>query len=164
MSWWQDRPEKLSGDSYLASNKSHSYSTHSRDATRRILPLMQSPPLPARPEGKRTWTVGLGIFYLVCQSVQSLSHAQLFRGPMDCSMPGFPVHRPLLEPTQTRIHRAGDVIQPSHPLSSPSPAAFNLSQHQSLFQCISPSHQVAKVLEFHLQHQFFQQIFRTDFL
>ena len=58
----------------------------------------------------------------------------------------------------------GDAIQPSHPLSSPSPAAFNLSQHQDLFQGVSSSHQVAKVLEFQLQHQSSQCIFRTDFL
>ena len=54
--------------------------------------------------------------------------------PMDCSTPGFPVHHQLLEITQTHVHRAGDVIQPSHPLSSPSPPAFNLSQNQGLFQ------------------------------
>ena len=54
--------------------------------------------------------------------------------PMDCSMPGFPVHHQLLEPIQTHVHRVGDAIQPSHPLSSPSPTAFNLSQHQCLFQ------------------------------
>ena len=58
----------------------------------------------------------------------------------------------------------GDAIQPSHPLSSPSPPAFNLSQHQGLFKWVSSSHQTAKVLEFQLQHQSFQWIFRTDFL
>ena len=52
---------------------------------------------------------------------------------MDCSTPGFPVHHQLLEPAQTRVHRVGDAIQPSHPLSSPSLPAFNLSQYQSLF-------------------------------
>ena len=55
-------------------------------------------------------------------------------GPVDCSTPGFPVHQQLPEPTQTHVHRVGDAIQPSHPLSSPSPPAFNLSQHQGLFQ------------------------------
>ena len=55
--------------------------------------------------------------------------------PMDCSMPGFPVHRQLPELTQTHVHRVGDVIQSSHPLSSLSPPTFNLSQHQGLFQC-----------------------------
>ena len=56
--------------------------------------------------------------------------------PMDCRTPGFPVHHQLLEFTQTHVHRASDAIQPSHPLSSLSPPAFNLSQHQGLFQCI----------------------------
>ena len=84
--------------------------------------------------------------------------------PMDCSMPGLPVHHQLLKLTQTHVHWVGDAIQPSHPLSSPSPPAFNLSQHQGLFQWVSSSHQVAKVLDFQLQHQSFQWIFRTDFL
>ena len=84
--------------------------------------------------------------------------------PMDCHTPGFPVHHQLPEFTQTHGHRVGDVIQPSHPLSSPSPPAFNLSQHPGLFQWVSSSHQVAKVLKFQLQHQSFQCIFRTDFL
>ena len=84
--------------------------------------------------------------------------------PMDCSTPGFPDHHQLLELTRTHVHRVGDTIQPSHPLSSPSPPAFSLSQHQGLFQWISSSHQVAEVLEFQLQHQSFQWIFRTDFL
>ena len=75
---------------------------------------------------------------------------------MDCSMPGFPVYHQLLELTQTYVHRVGDAIQPSHPLLSSSPPAFNLSQHQSLFQSVSSLHQVAKVLEFQLQHQSFQ--------
>ena len=75
---------------------------------------------------------------------------------MDCSMPGFPVHHQLPELAQTLVHLADDAIQPSHPLSSPSPPAFNLSQHQGLFQGVSSSYQVAKVLEFQLQHQSFQ--------
>ena len=62
------------------------------------------------------------------------------------------------------VHWIGDAIQPPHPLSSPSPLAFNLFQHQGLFQWVSSLHQVAKVLKFHLQHQSFQWIFRTDFL
>ena len=73
--------------------------------------------------------------------------------PMDWSMPGFPVHHQLLELAQTHVHKVGDAIQPSLPLSSPSPPAFNLSQHQGTFQWISSSHQVVKVLEFQLQHQ-----------
>ena len=72
---------------------------------------------------------------------------------MDCSTPGLPVHHQLPESTQTHVHWFGDAIQPSHPLSSPSPPAPNPSQHQGLFQWVSSSHQVAKVLEFQLQHQ-----------
>ena len=85
-------------------------------------------------------------------------------GPTDCSMPGLPVHHQLPEPTQTHVHWVSDAIQPSHPLSSPSPPTFNLSQHQGLFKWVSSSHQVAKILEFQLQHQSFQWICRTDFL
>ena len=88
----------------------------------------------------------------------------LSRVPMDYSMPGFPVHHQLLELAQTHVHRVGEAVQPSHPLSSPSLPAFNLSQHQGLFQSVSSSHQVARVLELQLQHQSFQRIFRTDFL
>ena len=76
--------------------------------------------------------------------------------PMNCSTPGLPVHHQLPESTQTYVHWVGDVIQPSHPLSSPSPPAFNLSQHQGLFKWVNSSHQVAKVLEFQLQHQSLQ--------
>ena len=72
--------------------------------------------------------------------------------PMDCSTPGLPVHHQLLEFTQNHVHWAGDAIQPSH-LLSPSPPAFSLSQHQSLFQWVSSLHQVARVLELQLQHQ-----------
>ena len=82
--------------------------------------------------------------------------------PMNRSTPGLPVHHQLPESAQTYVHWVGDAIQPSHPLSSPSPPAFNLSQHQGLFQWVSSLHQVAKVLEFQLQHQSFQWIFRTD--
>ena len=84
--------------------------------------------------------------------------------PMDCSIPGLPVHHQLPEFTQTHVHWVGYAIQPSHPLSSPSPPAFNLSQHQGLFKWVNSLHQVAKVLEFQLQHQSFQWIFRTDLL
>ena len=70
--------------------------------------------------------------------------------PMNRSMPGFPVYHQLPEFTQTHVHRVGDAIQPSHPLSSPSPPAPNPSQHQSLFQWVNSSHEVAKVLEFQL--------------
>ena len=83
--------------------------------------------------------------------------------PRDCSKPGFPVHHQLPEVSQTHVHLVSDAIQPSHPLSSP-PPAFDLSQYQGLFQKVSSSHQVTKILEFQLQHQSFQRIFRTDFL
>ena len=101
------------------------------------------------------------------QISQSSSVAQLcltLCNPIDCNMRGFPVHHQCPEPTQTHVHHVGDAIQPSHPLSSPFPLTFNLSQHQGLFQWLSSSHQVAKVLEFQCQHQSFQWIFRTDFL
>ena len=75
---------------------------------------------------------------------------------MNHSTPGLSVHYQLPESTQTHVHRVSDAIQPSHPLSSPSPPALNLSQHQGLFKGVSSLHQVAKVLEFQLQHQSFQ--------
>ena len=84
--------------------------------------------------------------------------------PMNQSIPGLPVHHQLPELAQTHVHRVSDAIQPSHPLLSPSPPPFNISQHQGLFRWVSSSHQVAKVLEFQLQHQYFQWILRTDFL
>ena len=83
---------------------------------------------------------------------------------MDRSTPGLPVHHQLLELAQTHVHWVSDAIQPSHPLPSPSFPAFSLSQRQGLFKWGSSSHQVAKALEFQLQHQSFQWIFRTDFL
>ena len=82
--------------------------------------------------------------------------------PMNCSTPGLPVHHQLSEFTQTQVHRVSDAIQPSHPLSSPSPLDPNPSQHQSLFQWVNSSHEVAKVLEFQLQHHFFQRNPRAD--
>ena len=84
--------------------------------------------------------------------------------PMNCSMPGFPVHHQLPEFTQTHVHPVGDATQPSHPLSSSSPPALNPSQHQSLFQWVNSLHEVAKVLEFQLQHQSFQRTPRADLL
>ena len=77
--------------------------------------------------------------------------------PMNHSTPGIPVHHQLPEFPQTHVHWVGDAIQPSHPLSSPSPPALNPSQHQSLFQWVNSSHEVAKVLEFQLRHQSFQR-------
>ena len=79
-------------------------------------------------------------------------------------MASFPVHHQLPELAQPHVHQVSDAIQPSHPLLSPSSPAFNLSQHRGLFQWVSCSHQMAKVLEFQFQHQLFKWIFRTDFL
>ena len=83
---------------------------------------------------------------------------------LDWSRSAFPVHHQVSELAKTHVHRVGDAIQPSQPLSSPSPSAFNLFHYQGLLQWVSTLHQVAKVLEFSLQHQSFQWIFRTDFL
>ena len=83
-------------------------------------------------------------FSWVAQSCPTLCH------PMNRSTPGLPVHHQLPEFTQTHVHPVGDAIQPSHPLSSPSPPAPNPSQYQSLFQWVNSSHEVAKVLEFQL--------------
>ena len=95
--------------------------------------------------------------------IQSSSVAQscpTLCDPVNRSTPGLPVHHKLPEFTQAHVHQVGDAIQPSHPLSSPSPAP-NPSQHQGLFQWVSSSHEVAKVLEFQLQHQSFQWTTRT---
>ena len=81
--------------------------------------------------------------------------------PMNHSTPGLPVHDQLPDSSQTHVHWVGDAIQPSHLLSSPFPTALNISQHQGLFKWVSTSHQVAKVLEFHLQHQSSQWTPRT---
>ena len=84
--------------------------------------------------------------------------------PMNRSTSGLPVHHQLPEFTHTHVHLVGDAIQPSHPLSSPSPPAPNPSKHQSLFQWVNSSHEVAKVLEFQLQHHSFQRNPRADLL
>ena len=84
--------------------------------------------------------------------------------PINHGMPGLPVHYQLPEFTQTHVHWVSNAIQPSHPLSSPSPPALNLSQHQGLYKWVSSLHQVPKVLEFQLQHQSFQWTCRTDLL
>ena len=111
------------------------------------------------------------VFIILCQLyfilVQFSSVAQsclTLCDPMNCSTPGLPVHHQLPQFIQTHVHWNSDAIQPSHPLSSPSPPAFNLSQHQGLLKWVSSSHQVAKGLEFQLQHQSFQWIFRASFL
>ena len=84
--------------------------------------------------------------------------------PMNCSTPGLPVHHQHLEIIQTHVHPVSDAIQPSHPLSSPSPPAPNPSQHHSLFQCVSSSHEVPKVLEFQFQHHSLQRNPRANLL
>ena len=110
-----------------------------------------------------------GIYFLLLNgfsqssSVQSLSHVPLC-DPMNRSMPGLPVHHQLPEFTQTHAHRVSDAIQPSHPLLSPSPPAPNPCQHEGLLQWVSSSHEMAKVLEFQLQHQSLQWTPRTDLL
>ena len=115
----------------------------------------------------KIWKVtqnSLVIREMLTESVVAIVHlltCLTFCDPMDCSMPGFPVLHHLPELSQTHVYWVNDAIQPSHPLLSPSPPAFNLSQHQGLFQWVSCSHQVAKGLEFQLQHQSFQWTFRT---
>ena len=104
------------------------------------------------------------IIILINQSNSVSQSRPILCDPMALSTPSLPVHHQLSEFTQTHVHWVSDAIQPSPPLLSPSSLAFNLSQHQGLFQWVSSSHQVAKVLEFQLQHQSFQWICRTDFL
>ena len=108
------------------------------------------------------------IFYLTVYigwSVSSVTQSCLtLCDPMDCSISGLPVHHQHSELTQTHVRWVDDAIQPSHPLSSPFPPAFSFSQHQDLFQWVSSLYQVAKGLEFQLQHQSFQWLFRTDVL
>ena len=112
----------------------------------------------SKSQGYSTLQLSSAQFSSVAQSCPTLCD------PMNRSTPGLPVHHQLPESTQTHVHRVDDAIQPSHPRSSPSPPALNLSQHQGLFQWVSSSHQVAKVLEFQLQHQSFQWTPRTDLL
>ena len=107
----------------------------------------------------RSWTLSCQVqFSSVSQSCPTLCE------PMNRSTPGLPVHHQLPEFTQAYAHWVSDAIQPSHPLSSPSLPALNLFQHRGLFQWVSSSHQVAKVLELQLQHQSFQWTPRTDLL
>ena len=106
-------------------------------------------------------------FWYKLHSVQFSSVAQscpTLCDPMNRSTPGLPVHHHLPEFTQTHVHPVGDAIQPSHSLSSPFPPATNPSQHQDLFQWVNSSHEVAKVLEFQLQHHSFQRTPRADLL
>ena len=117
--------------------------------------------------GLESW-INLLIFFLFhyVDFIQFTSVTQLCMtlcDPMDCSTPCLPVHHWLLKLAQIHVHPVGDAIQPSHPLLSPSPFAFNLSQHEGLFKWVNSSHQVAKVAELKFQHQSFQWIFKTDF-
>ena len=142
ITWWGDKERVFSGLLYKGTN-----------------PLMRAPP---------PWPSHLPKTHLLISShslhFSSVAQACLtLCNPIDCSMPGFHVLHCLPEFAQTHVHWVGDAIQSSHPLSPPSPPAFNLSKHQGLFQWVSSSHQLAKVLELQLQHQSFQWIFRTDF-
>ena len=111
-------------------------------------------------KGQKTNVGGLIPFdYCCCSGAKS---CPALHGPMYCSMPGFPVPHHLVEFAQVHVHWIGDAIQPS-PSLSPSSSAFSLSQHQGLFQWVSCSQQVAKVLDCQLQHQSFQRVFRVDF-
>ena len=95
----------------------------------------------------------LNLFWIPVSCLQFSSVAQscpTLGDPMNCSTSGLPVHHQVPEFTQTHVHRVSDAIQPCHPLLSPSPPAPNPSQHQSLFQWVNSSHEVAKVLEFQL--------------
>ena len=102
---------------------------------------------------------GVQVWNCCCSVTQSWS---TLCDPVDCCAPGFPVLHYLPEIAQTHVHWVDGAIQPSHPLSSPFPPAFSVSQHQGLFQWVDSSHQVAKVLELQLQHQSFQWIFRCE--
>ena len=133
------------------------FPTHGSNPRYLYLLHWQTGSLPLVPPGKPPYLPSVQ-FSSVAQSCPTLCDS------MDCSTPGLPVHHWLLESTQSHVHWVDDAIQPFHPLSSPSPPAFNLSQHQGLFQWVSSSHQVAKILELQFQHQFFQWTPRTDLL
>ena len=110
------------------------------------------------PQIFKNWDIISVQFSSVSQSCPTLCN------PMDCSTPGLPVHHQLPEFTQTHIDWVSDAIQPSHTLSSPIPPAPNPSHHQSLFQWVNSSHEVAKPLEFQLQHHSLKRNPRADLL
>ena len=112
-------------------------------------------------EGKKPWP---SLSALCCYCCSVAKPCPTLCNPMDCSTPGSPVLYYLPEFAQTHVHWVGDAILPSHPLSPPSLSAFNFFQHQGFFQWVSSLHKVARVLEFQLQHQSFQWIFRVEFL
>ena len=114
-------------------------------------------------KAKAGWAYKIFTNKIINQSINSATHScPTLCEPMNCSTPGLPLHYQLPESTQIYVHWVGHAIQPSHPLSSPSPLAFILSKHQGLVKWVSSSHQVAKLLEFQLQHQSFQWTPRTD--
>ena len=140
---------------------SKTFSTYFQDLTYAFKTL--SPPLPPLLTPVVSTVFSSVQFSSVAQSCLTLCN------PMNHSTPGLPVHHQLPEFTQTHVHWVGDAIQPSYPLSSPSPPVPSPSQHQGLFQWVNSSHEVAKVLEFQLQHQSFQWTpnmisFRMDWL
>ena len=110
------------------------------------------------PPSQSWWGIRSVQFISVAQSCPTLCD------PMNRSTSGLPVHHQVPELTQTHVYWVDDAIQPSHPLSSPSPPAPNPSQHQGLVQWVNSSHEVANILEFQLQHQSFQWTPRTDLL
>ena len=163
---WPENPEEeeTGGDILRRDNKANNYSDVFPEEGVHFISMVEQCPIirigamsPGQPV-LRSFLGGGNQFSSVAQSCLTLCD------PMNHSTPGLPVHHPLREFTQTHVHWVSDAIQPSHSLLSPSPLAFNLSQHQGLFQWVSSLHPVAKVLEFQLQHQSFQWIFRTDLL
>ena len=114
--------------------------------------------------GAKEWRFTKVLFIFPLQFSSVIQSCLTLCRTMNCSMPGLPVHHQLPEFTQTHVYWVSDAIQTSHPLSSPSSPALNLSQHQDLFKWVSSSHQVAKVLEFQLQHQSYKSTPRTDLL
>ena len=106
----------------------------------------------------------LSLFPPVCCCCSLTESCLTLCDPVDCSIPGFPVLHYLPEFVQTYVQGVDDTIQPSYPLWSPSPPALNLAQHQGLFKWVSSLHQVAKALEFQLQHQSYQWTPRTGLL
>ena len=131
-----------------------------------VVPFSSCPQsLPASGSFPMSQLFAWGGLYMVISSVNSVAQScPTLCDPMNHSTPGLPVHHQLPEFTQTHIHRVSYAVQPSHPLSSPSPPAPNPSQHQSLLQWVNSSHEVAKVLEFQLQHRSFQRNPRADLL
>ena len=113
---------------------------------------------------KWDYTLLIQQFIVIVQFSSVAQSCPTLCNPMNCSTPGLPVHHQLPESTQTQVHWVSDAVQPSHPLSSPFPPALNLFRHQGLFKWVSSLHQVAKVLEFQLQHQSVQWTPRTDLL